>query len=191
MQISINSLSTIFLSGRSSFVVWNHIHLKLRTPNSCIVEKIAMMMLKTRSYRSGFLSVKNAYSKKGIRVWYSSSPLSTDSSKTTDSKEKQTNPVSENEAISSNTSRKNLPAFTNSTIATSISHVRNVGFGTNATEEITTNIDSTAKNLEDDGYGLNRKTDSLWWVRHFQQPPDPGTLILVRHGISIYTLLLR
>lgn len=47
-----------------------------------------------------------------------------------------------------------------------------------------------SKNIEDDGYGLNRSDSKLGWLKRFQQPPDPGTLILVRHG-NIFRALLN
>lgn len=83
-----------------------------------------------------------------------------------------------------NSSRKNLPAFTNSSIATSINHVRNAVTDLSGVVP-SNNTDSISKSLEDDGYGLHRNRNSMRWIRHFQEPPDPGTLILVRHGKNI------
>jgi hypothetical protein len=39
------------------------------------------------------------------------------------------------------------------------------------------------EDIEDDGYGLFKPSqDHLRWIQQFQNPPDPGTLTLVRHG---------
>jgi hypothetical protein len=141
-------------------------------------------MFKMRSHRSLGLAAKDPMLKKGVRRWKSSMPFSFES--VTEFGKRSTKEAVQKETTNLSSQRSNLPAYTNSTIATSISHVRHFASAATGAPISSTNTDSTAKNLEDDGYGLNRNNDSMSWLQRFQQPPDPGTLILVRHGIFLF-----
>lgn len=135
-------------------------------------------MLKVKLCKGVTRSAQDGLSKQNVRRWQSSSSNVFESLST----KLGIRPKAESgDAPATTNTRSNLPAFTNSSIATSISHVRHFA-STAAGAQFGTNTDSNAKNLEDDGYGLNRNNDTMRWLQHFQQPPDPGTLILVRHG---------
>lgn len=87
-----------------------------------------------------------------------------------------------------------MPAFTDSAVADSIAEST---FSSSSAAQSykrpnyndpTFKSENVGKNIEDDGYGLNQKDQHLWWVQQFQKPPDPGTLMLVRHGKKITQL---
>lgn len=135
-------------------------------------------MLKVKLCKGVTRPAHAGVSQQSVRRWQSSSSNIFESLSTKLGMRSKTD---SSDAPSATNTRSNLPAYTNSSIATSISHVRHFA-STAAGAQFGTNTDSNAKNLEDDGYGLNRNNDSMRWLQHFQQPPDPGTLILVRHG---------